>query len=102
MSRMTVPEIVALQKRLGLTDHVVELDAEGFTMAHTDAEREAVASRSWQSLEDCELHNWLIDYGPPENVEPGLYTAVRRQHDPTSQSFRSGAGPYDFVPILDD
>jgi hypothetical protein len=95
--RPSIDEAKALQSDLGLKDtHVVWLDESGFTMAHTDEERATI------NLEDCELHLWLDENGPPEDFQGAAwYVARRREHDPSShdpysQSFRSPGGPWVF------
>lgn len=93
--RPTIQEAKDLQARLELREtHVLWLGEEGFTMAHTDTERATIA------LEECPLHCWLVEWGLPDEItELGWYTARRREHDPTSESFRSGSCPWTFEPV---
>jgi hypothetical protein len=90
-ARLTIDELRDIQRARDLLDaHVVSIDADGFTIAHTDAERKAGA------LEDCSLHQWLLREGLPE-CGPGLYTVAIHQPDAVSESYRSD--PYDFEPL---
>lgn len=93
--RPTIQEAKDLQARLDLREtHVIWLGEEGFTMAHTDTERATI------SLEECDLHCWLVENGLPDEVsELGWYTAIPHQADAYSESFRGGACPWDFEPI---
>lgn len=62
---MTLNELKALQDERGLGGiHVVQINAEGFTIAHTDAERDTKAAGG-ASLWDCPLHKWLVEIGGP-------------------------------------
>lgn len=91
---ITIKELRVIQADLALGDvHLVHVRRDGFTMAHTDAERAADVF-----LGDCLFHHWMSDYGHPP-VAPGIYQMVKREHDPTSESFRSDALPYDFTPV---
>lgn len=92
----TIEEAKALQSRLELKDvHVVWLDSLGFVIAHTDEERATI------DLYDCPLHLWLAENGSPMELDDGWYVARRHVNDPTSESFRSDAGPYDFQALSD-
>jgi hypothetical protein len=70
----TVEDVKRVQADLGLRDtHVawVDLD-EGFSIAHTDSERE-----SGMDLHDCKIHLWLAMFSRSFLVccfdRPGLY-----------------------------
>jgi hypothetical protein len=89
MNLPTIAELKALQSRLDLKDvHVVFLDSLGFVIAHTDEERETI------DLEDCPLHLWLEENGPPDGVDDGYYVVRDQPVDGYSTSFRSQ--PYFF------
>jgi hypothetical protein len=72
--------------------HIVWLDDTGFVLAHTDVERAEI------DLDDCVLHNWLLEHGKPsECQENDRFWAVRaRKTDGYSATFRSDASPYVF------
>lgn len=94
--RPSIEEAKDLQDRLKLREtHVIWLDEEGFTIAHTDIERATIP------LEFCELHCWLVENGLPDEIdEPGWYIAMPHESDAYSESFRGGACPWDFEPIM--
>jgi hypothetical protein len=98
MTSMSIAEATTLQDRLGLRDtHVVWLGQQDYTIAHTDAERE-----SSTPLDQCSLHAWLGENGPPPDLELNCwYLVVPREHDPYSESFRSDARPWDFELLAD-
>ena len=82
-----------MQRAADLCDmHLVDVGPNGFTLAHTDAER-----ASGGSLEDCELHRWLSDEcdGPP--VDPGVYVAFPHVVDAYSEVH--GSDPWDLEPF---
>lgn len=92
--RPTIQEAKDLQARLKLREtHVLWLDHEGFTIAHTDIERATIP------LEFCDLHCWLVEFGRPEVPEDGWYIATLHENDPYSESFRGDACPWDFERI---
>ena len=70
MARLSVFELCEYQKKRELPNsHLVSLDETGFTIAHTEHEREME-----MDLTKCGLHTWLDSQdGPPE--EPGIYAA---------------------------
>lgn len=96
MDEMTLKEVVAWQREHDMTDvHVVFLGRTGFHLAHTEPERDDLE----MDLESCELHQWLASDDPTTlDIPPqiGLYKVTKREHDPTSESFRSDHCPYDF------
>lgn len=67
------------------TDHIIQCNDQGFTTLHPLRER-------GDELFGCTYHRDLGDVmeGPPDGVE-GRYRVrrVKREHDPTSESFRS-------------
>jgi len=66
---MTVAEVMEYQREAGLSHtHVVWIGSDGFSIAHTDEERNTSGFELW----DCPIHEWLLSLdGPP--VFPGLY-----------------------------
>lgn len=64
----SIGELVALQRELGITTHLVYMGPGGFVLAHTDPERS-----SGEPLEDCDVHRALyaLDVSP---VALGYYT----------------------------
>lgn len=91
--RRSIEELTLLQDRLGLRDrHVVDLDARGFTIAHTDGERSGSVP-----LHRCPLHTWLMEHG--RGLKTGLFVVEQRLSDPTSESHRGDASPYLFTPV---
>lgn len=81
---MTLDEVVAFQRAMGLTDtHVVALEPEQFNLAHTQFERDC-----GMDLEQCPVHMWLNSYGGPP-AEPGIYLVASPGVDGYSTSFRS-------------
>lgn len=91
----SIEETVRLQRVLGMGDtHIVFLDEEQFYLAHTDAER---AVKDEVPLDECPVHVWLSSesyFGPAAEAVGHYYTAVKCEHDPTSESHRSDAQPY--------
>lgn len=86
MSLPSIEEVVALQASLGVSEmHLVYLCEDGFTMAHTDREREDI------DLEDCPTHLWLAEHG--RGSAPVGYYWVHWHHDDHSESY-----PY-FIPV---
>jgi hypothetical protein len=82
--------LIELQERLGLKDtHLVELAPNGFSIAHTDEEREEL-----DDLVDCPLHYWLSS-GKPEQ-ELGIYIV---RNAPKSPLLPDYADPWEFEPI---
>lgn len=72
-------------------EHVVYYGETSFTVQHPLRERE-------HDMDKCPLHVWISENGPTEEV--GTYLVhERREHDPTSESFRSDASPWVFDPI---
>lgn len=87
--RPSVGETVEFQKRLGLRDvHVVYLDETGFTIAHTDHERETIP------LVECPLHRWLTEQGGRPVAESGFYMALPHYADAYSEPW--GMLPWEF------
>lgn len=66
----SIAEVKELQRSLRISDHLVYLDDEGFTIAHTDFER-----RTLSDLEECPLHQWLWECEDMPVAESGYYTA---------------------------
>jgi hypothetical protein len=96
---VTIDELRALQDREQLRDrHLVELRADGFTLAHTDQERLTV-ERGRGRLEDCAIHRWLTGWGGPAALDraPGIY--LLRRHVPDTYSEPLGAEPYELEPL---
>lgn len=91
--RPTIDDVKALQAKLGVPDHVVWSDEQGFVIAHTDEERATI------DLHDCPLHQWLTGLGgPPEAMDlPGYYLAAPHRPDAYSEDY--GRDPWDFWPI---
>lgn len=90
----TPTELVDLQSALGLSHvHVAEIAEDGWTLAHTDDERE-----EWGTLTNCPLGLWLaeLDSAP---AEPGVY--VVEPHEPDQYSEPYGAQPWEFC-LLED
>lgn len=91
MADPTIEDLKALQARLDLRSmHVCWLGDTTFVIAHTDEERASIP------LEDCELHQWLLD----QDVAPmpvGYYRTFPRDSDADSESY--GACPWDFLPL---
>ena len=89
---MTLEELIQLQAEKRLNDvHLVELDADQFRCAHTDAERAAD-----EPLTACALHQWLFSLGGPP-IGPGVYAAIPYEPDQDSASY--GRNPWEFYPI---
>lgn len=65
----SIGELVALQRELGITTHLVYMGRSGFVLAHTDPERS-----SGEPLEDCDVHRALYALDTPP-VAVGYYTA---------------------------
>jgi hypothetical protein len=73
-------------------DHFVTFDDFGFTVEHPMRERVL------GTMPKCEVHAALRKLqGPP--VPNGRYKVTKREHDATSESFRSGDIGYDFEPV---
>ena len=100
---MTLEELLKVQHDRGLTDvHLVYMDDLGFCIAHTRAERNAVANGEMDSLEACPLHVALDELGMAvEGFEEKVVVAVAVPHDPVSQSFRSDDTGWGFTPVED-
>lgn len=101
---MTLDDVIAYQRQHDLGDvHVVYVGVYGWRCAHTESER--IQDRSGgPALSDCALHRWMMMnvHSPNDVLEGmGLYKVTRREHDPTSESFRSDASSYDFERIND-
>lgn len=93
---MDIEALRAIQIARGLQDvHLVELRADGFTLAHTDEER-AAAVKGGAQLDECPLHNALLCGSP---VIHGVYTAEKRDTDGYSESYRGDAIGWDFTPL---
>lgn len=100
MTRLDIDSLKNVQHFMEKRDvHLVDFDQHGFTIAHTDEER-AEAEGGGAPLDECPLHNALLDsdgYGVPEN---GIYAATRHQPDAVSESYRGGAIGWDFEPVV--
>lgn len=71
------------------TEHVVQVLEDRFTIQHPLRERVE------GDLFVCKVHLLMQGMdGPPD--EPGMYRVTLKQHDPTSESFRSGDVGLDF------
>ncbi len=93
MTAPTIGELKALQRERELTEHLVWLCEVGFVLAHTDGERE-----NMPSLEDCPLHQWLIETGGPDDL--GYFVVTRHEPDAVSESYRGDGCPWDFEPLV--
>jgi hypothetical protein len=92
--RRSIASLKALQAERGLRDtHLVSLDDDGFTIAHTDAER-----TSGMDLTECPLHDWLLR-GPL--ASEGDWLAVPYEHDTIQEDYRPDGCPWNFKPIPD-
>ena len=88
MTEPTIESVKALQRNLNLRDvHVVWLGESTFVIAHTDEERATIP------LEQCALHQWLLDVDNAPH-EPGYYQAHPRMVDLNRESY--GADPWGF------
>lgn len=82
----TITELKALQERLGRLDaHVAYIGETGFTVAHTQEERDGEFE-----LEECPLHYWLSNANRPP-FPPGYYIVtghfdMRAQPDPEADT----------------
>lgn len=63
----SIEDVVALQRDLGITTHLVYMGPQRFVLAHTDPERS-----SGVSLSDCAVHRVLADLDDPP-VGAGYY-----------------------------
>lgn len=102
MERMDIDSLKNVQHFMEKRDvHIVDFDEEGFTIAHTDAER-AEAEGGGAPLDECPLHNALLEDDGYSVPKPGIYAArpTSHTHDPTSESFRSDALGWDFEPLV--
>ncbi len=95
--RRTIEELRELQSEKGLRHiHLVDFDDDGFTLAHTDAER-AAAADGGAPLDQCAIHRWLAECG--DGGERGVHVFRVRKPDAVSESYRGDAGPWELVPI---
>lgn len=62
------------------TEHVVKVDAEGFSIQHP------LRERLNGELFDCRLHAWMRKQGGPP-VRPGRYRASEQEGDPVAPWF---------------
>lgn len=63
----SIEDVVALQRELGITTHLVYMGPQRFVLAHTDQERS-----SGKPLSDCAVHRALADLDASP-VEAGYY-----------------------------
>jgi hypothetical protein len=85
----TIERLKTVQAQLGMTDtHLCWLGERTFVLAHTDEERATI------DLEDCELHQWLIDCTAAPAVA-GYYSV--EPHIPDLDSEPYGVAPWQFL-----
>ena len=70
MTGPSIEDLKRIQRELNLCDvHVVWIGPLHFVIAHTDEERATI------DLEDCELHNTLLQFDPGDIIE-GYYKVM--------------------------
>jgi hypothetical protein len=75
---LSIDAVKAVQRAEDLCDvHVVYLDCDGFTIAHTDAER-AEEQAGGRILEECKLHHHIGRLGRPPAENCGLFVVWER------------------------
>ncbi len=75
MLEPTIAKLVEIQTKLELQDtHVVWIGEHNFVIAHTDEERATI------HLEECPLHQWLVEQGGPP-LATGYYRETHNEED---------------------